>query len=258
MLNMKAINEALNTYIRPQSYPLAVRACTADEELPQDVCLPKKKLGISITLCQGLAMARRYRWAVAVDKEDQACPHGHVVLGFVRSERYLDGSLAEKAGLETRQQFANRARHLTFLEFSRYKCLLAAPLEMTTFDPHFILVYGNPAQVARLVMGATFQSGSPLNLTAGGGIACSLLAKTILTDECQVILAGAGDRYYALTQDHEMAFTIPVSKIEATIEGLEMSTKTMGHRYPTPSFLRFNVPIPESYKKLSELLLCEK
>ena len=258
MLDLKCINETLNTYIRPQSYPLAVRMCAVNEELPEKVCLPKKDLGISISLCQGLAMARRYRWTVAVGRDDQACPHGHVVMGFVPSKGYLDGRLAEKAGLGTRQQFANTAQHLTFLDYGRYNHLLAAPLEIGTFEPHFILIYANPAQIARLVTGATYLSGSPLNLTFLGGISCSMLAKTILTDECQVILAGAGDRYYALTQDHELAFTIPANKVEAIIKGLEMSSKIMGHRYPTPSFLKFDVPIPESYKKFTELLLCEK
>ena len=258
MLDLKRINEALNTHIRPQSYPLAVRMCEANEELPEKVCLPKKDLGISIPVCQGLAMARRYRWTVAVSRDDQACPHGHVVMGFVPSKGYLDGRLAEKAGVGGWQYFAKTAQHLTFLDYGRYNRLLAAPLEIGTFEPHFILIYGNPAQVARLVMGATFLSGSPLNLTALGGISCSMLAKTILTDECQVILAGAGDRYYALTQDHELAFTLPASKVEATIEGLEKSSKIMGHRYPTPSFLRFDAAIPESYKKFTELLLREK
>jgi uncharacterized protein (DUF169 family) len=79
----------------------------------------------------------------------------------------------------------------------------------------------------------------------------------MLTDEYQVVLAGAGDRYFALTQDHEMAFTIPMSKAEATIQGLELSHK-LGQRYPTPSFLCFEGQLPPQYYKLTELLLKEK
>jgi uncharacterized protein (DUF169 family) len=193
---------------------------------------------------------------MAVGREDQACPHGHAVLGFVPSEGYLDGSLAEEVGLGSKERFAKTAQSLSLLEYGQYDRLLAAPIHAATFDPHFLLIYGNPAQVARLVQGATAISGEVLDFKAGGGIGCSTsIARTMLSDQCQVVLAGAGDRYFALTQDHEMAFTIPMSKVETTLEGLEFGAKTLGHRYPTPSFLRFEDAVPRKYQEFTDLLL---
>ena len=256
MFGLKELNEALNIHIRPQSFPVSVRMCKDEETLPEKVRLPRRDLGISITLCQGIAMARRYAWTMAIGKEDQACPHGHAVLGFVPAEGYLDGSLAEKAGLGSREVFARTAQKLSLLDHGKYRYVLVAPIHTAQFEPHFILVFGNPAQIARLVQGATALSGGLLHFTAGGGIGCSVsVARTMLTDECQVVLAGAGDRYFALTQDDEMAFTIPLSKVEPLIKGLELGHKIMGHRYPTPSWLRFEGQLPKQYYKFAELLL---
>ena len=254
MIDVKKTAEALNTFLRPQSYPLAIRMCEPSEKLPEKARLPKRDLGISVPVCQGLAMARRYGWTVAVGKEDQVCPHGHAVMGFVPRELYANGILAEAAGVGKKEEFAQDAEALTTLEYGKYRYLLVAPLEKATFDPHFIMFFGNPAQIARLVQGVTFKSGEFLAFVAGAGRACSVfIARTILTDECQVVLAGAGDRYFALTQDHEMAFTIPLTHAEEVVEGLEMSHRA-GLRYPTPSWLRFEGQLPPEYYKFSELL----
>ena len=258
-MELKEINEALNTYIRPQSFPLAIRMVEKGGMLPEKARLPKRDLGMAITACQGMAMARRYGWTVAVGKEDQACPHGHAVLGFVPPGRYRDGSLAEEAGLGPKEAFERTARTLSLLEYGTYSHLLVAPIHSAAFDPHFIMVFGNPAQVARLVQGATALSGGSLTFTASGGIGCSVsIGHTMATGECQVVLSGAGDRYFALTQDHEMAFTIPMGKAEEIIQGLEFGHKNLGHRYPTPSWLRFEGQLPKPYYRFTELLLNEK
>lgn len=254
MVDLKNMAEAFNLFLRPQSFPLAIRMCESGEKLPDKARLPKRDLGISVPVCQGLAMARRYGWTVAVGKEDQVCPHGHAVMGFVSRKRYADGKLAEAAGVSKKEVFARDAENLSTLEYGKFAYLLAAPLEKTTFTPHYIIFYGNPAQIVRLIQAKTFKSGKLLNFVAGSGRACSLfIARTLLTDECQVILSGAGDRYFAMTQDHEMAFTIPVRHAKEVIEGLEASHKA-GWRYPTPSWLRFEGQMPPEYYKFNDLL----
>lgn len=259
MVNLKEVNEALNLYIRPQTFPLAIKMCCSSDELPQKVRIPKRDLGISITVCQGIAMARRYGWTIAISNEDQCCPHGAFVLGFVPGKGYLDGSYAESLGLGGREQFARTARALSRLEYGRYKFMLVAPLHSATFQPDLVLLFGNPAQIARLVQGALALEGGSLTSTATPGIACSgFIARPLLTGECQFILSGAGDRYFALTQDHELAFAIPQNKIDSTIKGLEVGHKSGMHRYPTPSFLRFEGQLPPAYYKFLEMLQKEE
>ena len=254
-MDLKQVNEALNLYIRPQTFPLAIKMYQSHEELPDKVRIPKRDMGFPIAVCQGISLARHYGWSIAIGKEDQSCPHAAVVLGFVSGKGYFNGSYPEAAGLGSKEAFAKIAQGISKLEYGKYSYLLAAPLHIANFKPHFITLYGNPAQVARLVQGAVAMSGGVLTATTLGGIACSgIIARTMLTDECQFILAGAGDRYFALTQDHELAFTIPMSKVESTIQGLEMGHKSGVHRYPTPSFLRLERGIPSAYYKLLDLL----
>ena len=258
-MDLAKVNEALNLYIRPQTYPLVVKMCQSAEELPDKVRLPQRDLGTPITLCQGIGLARRYRWTIAIGKEDQSCPHAAFVLGFVPGKGYLDGSCAEAIGLGPKERFAAIAQNVSRFEYGKYSHALIAPIETANFDPDVIIIYGDPAQVARLVQGAVAIKGGALNSPTGGGVACSgLTARAMLTDECQFILAGAGDRYYALTQDHELAFSIPASKVELTIQGLEMGHKSGLHRYPTPSFLRLEKGLPPVYYKWLDLLQKEE
>jgi uncharacterized protein (DUF169 family) len=254
-MDLKEVNEALNLYVRPQTFPVAVRMCPSSEELPDKARIPTKDMAAAITVCQGIGLARRYGWMIAISRDDESCPHGLFVLGFVPGKSYLDGSSGEAAGIGPREELARAARGLSRLEYGKYRYLLAAPLHSANFEPHLLIVYGNPAQVARLVQGAVALGGEAVSTPATGGIACSsLIARTMLTDECQIILAGAGDRYFALTQDHELAFTIPWSKVEPTIKGLEKGHNSGFHRYPTPSSFKLEGVLPAVYNRWTELL----
>ena len=254
-MDLKEINEALNFYLRLQTFPVAVRMYRTSEELPEKVRIPKRDMGTTITVCQGIGLARRFGWTIAIGSDDQSCPHGLFVLGFVSGKSYLDGSSGETAGVGPREELVRTARGLSRLEYGKYKYLLAAPLHNASFEPHLIVVYGNPAQLARLAQGVVALGGEAITTPATGGIACSsLIARTMLTDECQIILAGAGDRYFALTQDHELAFTIPWSRAESTIRGLEKGHKSGFHRYPTPSSFKLEGVLPPVYCRWAELL----
>jgi uncharacterized protein (DUF169 family) len=257
-MDLKQINDKLNQYIRPQTFPLAIGMYKKAEDLPEGTKSPKRDLGISVALCQALNMARRYGWTIRVSREDQACPHGQVVLGFVPSEGYLDGTLAEEAGLEKKEVFALSARRLSLLPYGKYSHLVAAPIDHATFQPDLIMLYGNPAQIVRLVQGYAAAVGGSLTCNTEGGRGCSIyIAKTLVTGDCQIVLPGAGDRYFGLTQDHEMAFTLPMGLAEKVVQGLE-TTHKLGLRYPTPSWLKFEGALPNRYYAFTELLAKQK
>jgi uncharacterized protein (DUF169 family) len=258
-VNLKEINERLNIYIRPQTFPIAIRLYDASEKIPDKARIPKRDLGAAIPICQGIGLARRYGWTVAIGKEDQSCPHGLFVLGLIPGGSYLDGSSGEAAGVGNSKELAQLAKNVSRLEYGKYCHVVAAPLHNATFEPHVIMIYGVPAQIARLVQGVSAMTGKALNTPTFGGVACgSFIARTMLTDECQVILAGAGDRYFALTQDHELAFTIPWSKAETVLQGLEKGHKSGMHRYPTPSTFRFDGALPPVYYRWTEILRKEQ
>jgi len=59
-MDVKQTTDTLNFYIRPQTFPLALKLCSSESELPDKVRVPMRDLGYQIALCQGIGLARRY------------------------------------------------------------------------------------------------------------------------------------------------------------------------------------------------------
>lgn len=266
MVDLKKFMESLDRYIRPQSFPVAARLCQSESELPERVKIPIRDLKMKLALCQGVGMARRYGWTVAVGNEDQNCVYGSLTMGFLPAKKeYLDGGFMESIASTVtgplipyqtqRDPAARTAQTLKRLEYGKYSHLLLSPLHDVAFEPHFIIVYGNSAQMTRLAQGALWERGGGLPAMLLMGVACSLMvANTMLTDECQFILPCHGDRILGTAQDHEMSFTVPMSKVEQMMRGLAGSHKTGVYRYPVPSQIRFEAEFPETYQKLRAFL----
>jgi len=253
MIDLNWVDEILTKYIRPQTPPVAVKLCTSSDQLPERVRMPKRDLKSTVPLCMAIAMARRYGWVMAMGKEDQSCPFGALTMGFVApTKAYLNGTAY---ALSTPEAAKKTAQSLSRLEAGKYSHMLVAPLTRTSFEPDLIVVYGNPAQVGRLIQATLLKRGGALVSPSVGGIACSsVIARTVRDDECQYVAVGAGDRIFALTQDHEMIFTIPMSKLELTLSSLEEGHKKGEARYPTISYLRFEPRLPETFYRLMENL----
>ena len=64
-----------------------------------------------------------------------------------------------------------------------------APLDRATFEPHLVCVYGNPAQVMRLIQGSLWKRGGKMPSGFSARIVCSdIIVTTLLTGEPQVIM----------------------------------------------------------------------
>jgi len=98
-LNLIEVNETIQFYIKPQTFPVAVRMCESGEDLPAKTKRPKRDLGSTIAVCQGISLARRYGWTIAIGQENESCPHGLFVLGYVPGRSYIDGSSSQAAGV---------------------------------------------------------------------------------------------------------------------------------------------------------------
>ncbi|MDD5288817.1 MAG: DUF169 domain-containing protein [Dehalococcoidales bacterium] len=261
MVDIKKINEAFNTYLRPQTFPLAIRMCQSADELPEKVRIPKRDMGIDISLCHAIAVARVYGWTIAVDKY-QSCYAAGLSLGFLPLlPDVVDGSYQAALGLwgNTKEQAAAAVKEMPKFDYGKYKYALIAPIDKTTFEPHVFLFYGNPAQVWILLNAYLSGNGKrALNLTMKVGGGCNTyLTKAMQQDEAQFAIVGTGERLVPHPQDSECAFSVPVSKIEKTVQGLEKGYKTGVFRYPVPNFLRYNSQHPPGYDKMRSHLLGE-
>ncbi|MBI5603385.1 MAG: DUF169 domain-containing protein [Deltaproteobacteria bacterium] len=257
-MNFIEMDNKLNRYLRLSTFPVAVRMLESEQELTGDGGL-KKSSGMPMPVCQGISLSRRYGWRVVQGREDMSCPLGAVALGFVPPKpKFLDGTIEVPYWVRTREARAKIARNLPKLEWGKYKFLISAPLNTADFEPHLVIVYGNPAQAMRLVQSCIYLTGDPVVSSSYGAAGCgTYISKTLLTDECQFVLSGAGDRIFAATQDHEVCFSIPMGRMEAILRGLE-ETYRAGMRYPTPSYLKSQIELPDTYKDLLGYLQVEQ
>ncbi len=254
-MELQKISQALDSYIRPGTFPVAVRMLSSAGEIPEKARMPKRDLGMTMSVCQGIALARRYGWSMAMGEEDMLCPLGALTLGFLPPKsKFLDGSFNVPFYEKSQNVRARIARGLPRLEQDNYTHFVAAALHRADFEPQVIIVYGNPAQIARLIQAAVYGTGEPVVSSSIGSAACGEeITRPILTDQCQFIVVGGSDRVFAQTQDHEASFAVPIGKVDVLIEGLEATHKA-GMRYPTPSFLTFKPQFPPSFKELMDYL----
>ena len=169
MTNLAQLNEALNRYVRPQTPPVAVRMVTSQDELPEKVRFPKRDIHLLMPLCQGISLARRYGYVVAMGVEDMNCAICPAVLGFLPpKKRFLDADFPVPP-LPSQEARARFMRGLKLLQYGKYNYTVMAPIHRATFEPHFVVLYINPAQMSRLVQGATFATGKMLQASVWAG-----------------------------------------------------------------------------------------
>jgi len=255
MSEILKVNEALNTYIRPQTFPVAVKLVSDISDITAKTRMPKRDMGITMPLCQGVSIARRQGWSIAMGKDDMLCPLGALTLGFLPAkDKFLDGSFNIPFWVKSQEIRAKMCRNLAKLDYRKYSHIVIAPFHRADFEPDVAIIYGNPAQISRLVQSVIYSTGEPVTSMSGGGFSCgSEITVPMLTNKCQAVVTGGGDRAIAQTQDHEVAFALPWAQADALVEGLEETHKA-GMRYPTPSFLMYQAIFPPAFAEVTEYL----
>ncbi len=252
-VDLSKFGEALDRHVRPYCFPVAIQMAKPEDPIPERVKYPFRDLKIKIAICQAIAMARHYGWVLAVGEEDISCPLAAAVFGFKKASKfYHEGGACAGMYSETVEGGKLSEAKVEKYTYGEFQHILVAPLHRTAFEAQVVVVYANPAQVLRLLTAALWKSGGHMNSSFGGRIDC---AEEIIvpqrTGKCELILPCHGDRIFAQTQDHEMAFAVPINRIEEIIEGLTKTHKG-GIRYPIPSFLRYTGEFPPNYYKATE------
>jgi uncharacterized protein (DUF169 family) len=251
----RSLDEALSRYVRPDTFPLGIRMLSAGEAVPDGVRVPTRDVGEQWIVCQSIGIARRYGWSVAVGKEEVICPLAAVSFGFRPANARYDAGDAALGMYCSDSQAAGALEAATWrFETGRYERLCVAPLAKLTFEPHVVAVYGNSAQVMRLVNAALHARGGRVESSSGGRLDCAeLVIQTMQTGEPKVVLPCNGDRVFGMAQDTEMAFAFPADRADEIVAGLE-ATHRGGVRFPIPVAMRSTVTMPSKYRELLDTL----
>lgn len=198
-------------------------------------------------------MARKYGWAVAMGKEDMHCSLGAAPFGFFKNiEFFNEGNLADGMFTVSKEIGKKEEDLVDRFDFGTYSHILVAPLHRTDFEPDLFMIYANPAQIMRLIQGALYNTGGSVQSSSMGRLGCATIITAIKRDEPRYLVPGNGDRIFGMTQDYEMAFMIPPSKVDSLLDGL-VQTHKAGIRYPITSFFDFEATFPPSYQEQMQI-----
>ncbi len=253
--NLKIYQEQgkkIEEFLRPSTYPIAIKLIQEESEIPSNYKKPKSDLQIQTFLCQTFKMVRNYGWTMVVTEEDCICKLARTVYGWdSMTEETINFGNQFNIGLyakdiETSKKFQ---KHLYIL---KKKCfgLVISPLTRTRVEPDVVQIYCNPAQATRLVQAYLYMKGGVLDFTSAGrvGSCHEGVIKTIKTNEPQLVILGNGDRVWGGAEDSEVMFSIPKSKLEIVLDGLEATHKA-GLRYPIPKYMNYNPGFQSKFEK---------
>lgn len=255
-MNCRAFSEEIAKLIRPQSYPLGVKLVKNASQLPEAAIRPSK-YGIKISLCQWTTMARRWGRILGAVADDINCTPCLAALGLKRMEssKALSEYFLEMGYLHSIELAEKATRGLGPIPPGEIGGVASFPLEMAPVDPDIVLIYGTPAQMARLAAGYLYHTGELIEAqTTGFGISCLSAVKPHFTGKPAFVHPGRGERILAGTDESEMFLTFPASYCESLLDGLR-KTQEKGTRYPVQSYMIYQPPTIKPMKNLEDKLV---
>jgi len=253
-MNCKKYSEEISKMIRPQTFPLGVKFFKDINELPKEAVRPAK-YGIKISLCQWTTMARRWGRIMGAVAEDINCTPCLVVLGFKRleSNTHFSQYLVDMGYFDNIKLAEMTTRELAPIPSGEINGIVFFPLDVAPIDPDVILIYGTPAQMARLAAGYLYHHGGLIESKTTVGFSCLAAAKPYFTGKAAFVHPGRGERILGGTDESEMFFTFPAKECESLVDGLE-KTHEKGTRYPVQSYMIYQPPVIKPVKSLGEKL----
>src|SRR5512136_1925393 len=159
----------LEQHLRVATFPVGIRPLAPGEPIPAKAKRPKKDLHVEVAICQAISFARRYGWTLAFSGEDLSCPIAKAAFGFAeRNAYYTSGALADGMYASCRDAGARFEDALTKYEPGEVGAIVVGPLSRIDFEPETVVVYGNSAQVMRLVNACLFEKGGSMRTETTG------------------------------------------------------------------------------------------
>jgi uncharacterized protein (DUF169 family) len=240
----------LERLLRLETKPIGIRIIKDEKEVPAKAKRPSD-LKQKMALCQLITIARRLGWTtVAFPEEIEVCFFPLIALGWrqVKSKEDMIKWFTDAKYCADNNIAERRAED--FLK-DRPKLgigVVYSPLSKLTIDPETVLIYGNPAQIMRLIRGYVNFTGLPIQSSFLGGLSCAeSLILCRQNHQAQVVVPGIGERLFAMTNDHEMSFYVPADQVDSLIAGIQKEHDIGTARYPIPFYQFFTPQFPKRY-----------
>ena len=144
---------------------------------------PLKDFGDRLAVCQAVTIVRKLGSVIQLTTRDQSCPLAQVIVGYVEEPDFIrDGSVVFPLytfNMETAKKTQETTPRMPKADTGT---ILVAPLHRTAFEPDVVVIYGNAAQVVRMVQGALYNEGGYIESRfAGRGAFQSFIEGVVAT-----------------------------------------------------------------------------
>lgn len=224
----KKISDGYMSILRLRTLPVGVKLFEKRENLPGNCEI----LDQPYTFCQFVTLARVYGRTLGVINENLVCAVAKAFLGFADFPKDLAQRFAFMR-TSTAQAFEKILQSGLRLKANQTQAALVSPLEEIPIDPDVVLLFGDGAQMTRLIYSATYETGERLNIntaaecgTCGEGVAAAFIK-----DKPTVSFPCYGTRRFALAEDNELIFSFPYKYSQEILRALNITHKG-GFKYP--------------------------
>jgi uncharacterized protein (DUF169 family) len=236
----KSINvccDELSSMLRPKTYPIGVKFFDNLKERPQGTMRPRHPMNT----CQITAIARYYGRPMYFTAEDMACIVGGVTMGLIpEPESMKNGEIAKMlhADLDSSKEFTTKVAKIPY---GKVKAIATAPLLNINFEPDIVVMYGNTAQVMRIIQGYLYEKGGRVNFSTGGewSLCADSIAQAYISNDISLGMPCFGDRKTGLAQEDEVTVAFPYSLYDKILGGMRATVGVAP--YPIP----FDIGFPQ-------------
>ncbi len=243
----------LKEALRLRTEPLGIAFLKDPAALPPNTRRPSQVFGKKVTICQGVTMARVYGWAVGLTREDLLCVPGMLAFGFTpAADPILElAQLFCEVGFNGEMGPAlKEVESMPRFAPEEIAAIYLAPLERLALDPDVVGVWGNAAQMMRLIQAANYSLGEKVRGDFSGKVECSsYLIAPYRTGQVTVSIPGMGDRIFSMTQDDELVISFPARQLPGLLTGLKEAARKIGARYPITVYQNFSPVFPPAYEE---------
>jgi uncharacterized protein (DUF169 family) len=215
--------------------PIAVKMLEKESDIPKEAVRPKRDRKIHIAQCQAFALSRREGTTIAMLKEDHWCPTALIAYGMVKKPDNLD------TWSHPYDQF----------EYGKYIGMVTAPLKKATFMPDVVIIYARPAQFRGLLLSSVKIEDVP---TVSGHFFPPSCAYSVVnpmkTGRYWMVLPDPGEYQRALTEEGDMMFAVPQSRMEAMMAALAKNEHSAFAYRDHSMYMQPDFEQPEFYKQL--------
>ena len=226
--------EELEKFLMLRTSPIAVKMLEKEEDIPKDSIRPKKDRGYHLAQCQAFAMSRREGATVAMLKEDNWCPTAVMAYGLV----------------ERPESVTQWSHPYDCFEHGKYIGIVTAPLKSATYIPDVVIVYSKPAQLRGLLLSMKVED---VPLVQGHFFPPSCgwsVVNPMKTGKYWVVVPDPGEYQRALTEEGDMMFSIPQSKMPVLMAGMRQNEHGAFSYRDHQMFMLPDFPLPDFYKEM--------